>query len=51
MTEQKKKKLPKFRPGDKIYKLFNHNKVVVVGNKEEFIIDVKRRRKKFDIKK
>jgi len=38
----KTKKLPKVQPGDKIYKLFNHNKVVVLGNKEKFIVKIEK---------
>jgi len=38
--ERQPENIPEFTPGDKIYKLFNHNKVRVRGKKEEFVIKV-----------
>lgn len=38
----KTQKLPKVRPGDKIYKLFDHNKVIVLGNKDKFVVKIKK---------
>jgi len=34
--------LVKFQPGDKIYKLFKHQKVLVKGQKENFVIQIKK---------
>ncbi|MEC9490584.1 MAG: hypothetical protein UMU04_06515 [Halanaerobiales bacterium] len=34
--------LVKFKPGDKIYKLFKHQKVLVKGQKEKFVIQIKK---------
>jgi len=34
--------LVKFQPGDKIYKLFKHQRVLVKGQKENFIIQIKK---------
>ena len=38
--EMRQKDIPEYQPGDRIYKLFNHNKVRVRGNEEEFLIKV-----------
>ncbi|WP_166637959.1 hypothetical protein [Halanaerobium saccharolyticum] len=34
--------LVKFQPGDKIYKLFKYQKVLVKGQKENFVIQIKK---------
>jgi len=34
--------IPEYQPGDKIYKLFKHNKVIVNGKNEVFIIKIKK---------
>lgn len=46
MGRQKPKEtLPKFKPGDKIYKLFAYDKVIIIGNSEEFVVNVRKRKK------
>lgn len=40
-----KEDIPEYQPGDKIYKLFSHDKVRVRGSDEEFIIRVARLKK------
>lgn len=37
---KRREDVPEFQPGDKIYKLFNHDKVIVRGKDEEFIIEI-----------
>ncbi|WP_164522048.1 hypothetical protein [Halocella sp. SP3-1] len=32
--------IPEYQPGDKIYKLFNHDVVLIRGKDEEFIIKI-----------
>ncbi|QTL97498.1 hypothetical protein GM661_05615 [Iocasia frigidifontis] len=38
--EEKLQGLPEYQPGDKIYKLFNHDIVIIRGKDEEFIIKI-----------
>ncbi|WP_164522212.1 hypothetical protein [Halocella sp. SP3-1] len=44
MQKEKKRQgvLPEYQPGDKIYKLFNHEIVIIRGRDEEFIIRIAR---------
>jgi len=32
--------IPEYQPGDKIYKLFSHDKVLIKGQDEVFIIEI-----------
>ena len=38
--EERQEDIPEYTPGDKIYKLFNHDRVRVRGNQEEFVIKI-----------
>ncbi|QTL99744.1 hypothetical protein GM661_18180 [Iocasia frigidifontis] len=44
--EKRQRDIPEYQPGDKIYKLFNHNKVRIKGKNEEFIIEIARLKSK-----
>ncbi|MGM0603037.1 MAG: hypothetical protein ACQESS_06975 [Bacillota bacterium] len=35
-----KKGVPHYKPGDKIYKLFDHEKVIIEGNQDTFVINI-----------
>jgi len=35
-----KEAVPHYKPGDKIYKLFNHQKVIIDGNQDTFVINI-----------
>ncbi|QTL99709.1 hypothetical protein GM661_17990 [Iocasia frigidifontis] len=38
--EKRQEDIPEYQPGDKIYKLFNHDIVLIRGKDEEFIIKI-----------
>ncbi len=42
MREEKKlpEDIPEYQPGDKIYELFSHDRVMVKGNSDNFIIKI-----------
>ncbi|QTL99138.1 hypothetical protein GM661_14820 [Iocasia frigidifontis] len=43
--EKQQRDIPEYRPGDKIYKLFKHDIVIIRGRDEEFIIRIVRLKK------
>ncbi|WP_164522165.1 hypothetical protein [Halocella sp. SP3-1] len=43
--EERQEGLPEYQPGDKIYKLFNHDIVIIRGKDEEFIIRIAKLKK------
>ena len=42
---KRKKDVPELQPGDKIYKLFKHHKVMVRGKDEAFLIKITKLKK------
>jgi hypothetical protein len=42
---KRREDVPEFQPGDKIYKLFNHDRVIVRGKNEAFIIKITKLKK------
>lgn len=42
MREEKRlpEDIPEYRPGDKIYKLFSHDMVLVKGKSDDFLIGI-----------
>lgn len=42
---QRREDVPVLQPGDKIYKLFRHNEVIVRGQDEDFFIKIAKLKK------